>query len=1542
MDWPRLKAGLKAVSPRLLLPIILLVALGLRLYGIDWDQGHGFHPDERSIYMQSDCMYRVLTESPGYVDCLTDPDKIHTEPGIPGPHTFLDADKSPLNPHWFPLGSILIYLIVAIRFVLEPFTDLGSLERMSYVGRSIMALADVGTVFMVYLLGKKIYGSRAGLLAAALVALAVVHIQHSHFYRPEPLLVFFLMVSFWFMLQVMERRRLRDSVLLGLFVGLAVAPKVSVLPLVLPLAVAYGSRLLTTPEGRWSLASSRDASVVAGHALLAGAIALGVFFFTMPYALLDFGDFVDQTTFQANMARTAGTVPFTVQYIGSTPFLYELKQTTIWALGLPLGIVAWGGLLFTISVALYRLVKTRWLPRWELLVLAWVLPNFLLLGFFEVKFLRYIFPIIPFLVLMGSGMLVWMLERARGFSLPPMPVGDATDRLKVLAARYAPRVVVGTIAFVIAATAFYALAFERVYAKTHPAIEASRWINANVPPGSTIVTDNHWDEGIPDIYRYTVTAACPARPPCQIPIYEPDTQQKMRTIADYLSRGDYLVFYGNRTYGSVARVPDRYPMSARYYQLLFAEKLGYRLERAFTSYPQLFGVAFVDDTFSRAGIPEPSFLKGLDQAPVSLNLGYADENVIGYDHPKVLLFRNVEHLPWSDLRDLLTERLPEESPQLGLMLSPEEKASQRQGGTWSEIIKRGSWTNTAPVLAWLLLVELIYLSALPLATFLFRPLPDRGIILARILGILGVSYVAWLLASAGWMGFSRTSVLVGILVIASLSSVVLATRWREFKEFLTRNWRLLAIGEVLFLAAFLSFVAIRMANPDLWHPYRGGEKPMDFAYLNAVLRSTSMPPYDPWFAGGYLNYYYWGQFIVATLIKATGILPSVAYNLAVPLFFALTVTGAYSLVYNVTAGIRRLSFAPGGEGPPSVGGGSEPIAGDLRYPGGPAPPGRWRLLFRDVAWGPVIAGLVAGLFVAVMGNLDGIVQLAQGSWKSVVGDEVFPAFDFWRSSRMLPQLEEVTPSALTFWLPDRVFPNPEIGFHITEFPFFSFLFADLHAHMIAIPFTLLAIGLALNILVGMRAAGRWWLAAAATALALALGALWAINSWDYPTYVLLSVAGIGAGAYLARGKPLARLALFLALAAGTVVMSILAFLPFHLDYHPYPTGLVVSRWQTPLHHYLAIHGVFFFVTLSFLGYLAWDRRAGLRAYFMRPPLIGHGLSRFWDAPASTLSGMRLGAPAWTSAAVAIGVGAVLYMAITGYWTAAALTLVLGLTFWAGKDVLSSRGERSSFVLFPLGLLALALLIGIGVEFVRAEDDIGRMNTLFKYYLEVWVLFGLSSACMLWYLGSRGAFRPRAMSLLRGGWLAALALLLASSFIYTILGTRARLADRFDTQFASLDGAEYMDRAVYSKEGPAMELKWDYGAIRWLQDNVRGSPVVLEAHNEQYSWSSRISNYTGLPTVLGWPWHQIQQRMKYDYAVRGRSAVVKEIYSTRDVQRALELLRLYEVEYVVVGELEGAYYPSQGLRKFDTMASTGLARIVYQNEGVRIYQGLWYN
>ncbi len=1562
--------GLRLSSSGLLLLVILGVALGLRLYGIGWDDGHGFHPDERSLYMRSDCMYRVLTEAPGYDQCVREHPE--TEPGAPSIGTALDADRSPLNPHWFPLGSLLIYVMVVIRLVVEPFTDMSSLLSMAYAGRTLTALADVGSVFMVYLLGKRIYNARAGLLAAALVALAVVHIQMAHFYRPEPFMVLFLLGSFWSMLQVMERRRLRDWLVLGLFIGLTLSMKVSVLPLVLPLVLMLAFRLFTTRQGAWTAPAPVDALRLLVQVILGVATAVAVFFITMPYAFLDLFEFVDQIRYQVdNVARTAGLVPFTVQYIGTEPFLYELRQTSLWGFGLPLGVVAWGGLLFTIGFVAFMVLRKNVAPRGEILLLAWVLPNLVLLSAFEVKFLRYIFPVLPFLVLMGSGMLVWTLDRARSLAASSVPAHGAVQVARGYVGRYGPRIVVEVVVFVVAATAFYALAFETVYSRPHTAVQASVWINENVPRGSTVVTDNHWDEGIPDIYGYNVR---------QIPIYEHDTSRKMEAIAGHLSQGDYLVFYSNRTYGSVARLPERYPMSSRYYQKLFSGELGYTLIRSFTSYPKLLGVAFVDDTYSRAGLPEPEPLFDSKPAAVSLNLGYADENVINYDHPKLLLFRNEAGLSQQQLSGLLTvggTARPTTAPALGLMMSDDLKEEQRRGGTWSEIISRDSWTNGVPVLAWLLLVEVIYLAALPLAMFLFRPLPDRGVILAKLLGILGVSYVAWLLASLGWLGFSRTSVMVGILVVAALSGLVLATRWREVRDFVVKNWRLIAIGEALFLVAFLAFVAVRWANPDLWHWGRGGEKPMDFAYLNAVLRSTYMPPYDPWFAGGYLNYYYWGQFIVATLIKGTGILPSVAYNLAVPLLFALTVTGAYSLVYNLTAGIRRGAAltpgpSPGGReeeegggrgrgeglgwllrwtrrvasGPaaaagtltpgPSSGGGGDNEGGG----GSPSPPRRGVVLSASkdrgegaVAWGPVGAGLVAALFVTVIGNLDGIAQVVRGGWNTAFHGSAYPSLtfisDFWRSSRMIPQLEEVTPSALTFWLPDKVGSNPEMGFHITEFPFFSFLFADLHAHMIVIPFTLLALGLAVSLLVGLRGSSRWWLAATGTALAVAVGALWAINSWDYPTYILLAVLLIGVGVWLARGSPRWKLGTFLALAVGVGTVSILAFGPFHTNYHPFPTGIVVNKWQTPILHFLGIHGLFVFLMVSFLMYLSRDRlRDRWGALVQRP-------TAFWDAPASTL-GEILAVP-WTALVGFVMVVAIVYMGATGYWTAAFLTLILGLTTWTAWEVLARREEGAPYAIVPLALIGMALLIGIGVEFVRVKDDIGRMNTLFKYYLEVWVFFGMASAYALWFLASRGAFRRRGLSWPRGLWLAALAILVLSSFIYPVLGTRSRIADRFSTENMSLDGADFMSRTVHSEEGRLISLRWDLDAIRWLQDNVEGSPVILEAHHDQYHWTSRIANYTGLPTVLGWPWHQIQQRMRYNDVVRQRAFDVTEIYSTTRTDRAMELLRQYEVKYVVLGELERAHYPDHGIRKFDQMAGQGWLEEAYRNEGVTIYR-----
>ena len=149
---------------------------------------------------------------------------------------------------------------------------------------------------------------------------------------------------------------------------------------------------------------------------------------------------------------------------------------------------------------------------------------------------------------------------------------------------------------------------------------------------------------------------------------------------------------------------------------------------------------------------------------------------------------------------------------------------------------------------------------------------------------------------------------------------------------------------------------------------------MELAYLNAVVRSTTLPPFDPWFAGGYLNYYYWGYSVLAGIIRITGILPTTAFNLAVPLFFALTITGAYSLVYNLVEGVC-------GRSTPTVSQETATTTG----------PGLRRLPWW---WSGVTAGLMAALFVGVIGNLDGIVQIVQGVWVQTVDSMPFSGFDF--------------------------------------------------------------------------------------------------------------------------------------------------------------------------------------------------------------------------------------------------------------------------------------------------------------------------------------------------------------------------------------------------------------------------------------------------------------------------------------------------------------------------------------------------------------------
>ncbi|MHB1131710.1 MAG: hypothetical protein ACYC4L_04910 [Chloroflexota bacterium] len=146
----------------------------------------------------------------------------------------------------------------------------------------------------------------------------------------------------------------------------------------------------------------------------------------------------------------------------------------------------------------------------------------------------------------------------------------------------------------------------------------------------------------------------------------------------------------------------------------------------------------------------------------------------------------------------------------------------------------------------------------------------------------------------------------------------------------------------------------------------------------------------------------------------------------------------------------------------------------------------------------------------------------------------------------------------------------------------------------------------------------------------------------------------------------------------------------------------------------------------------------------------------------------------------------------------------------------------------------------------------------------------------------------------------------------------------------------MASGIYNDEGRRLELSHDYAAIQWFWRNVEGSPVILEGWAPYYRWGARFSIYTGLPAVLGWDWHEKQQRWGYQQLVEGRVAEIKDAYSSTDPNKALAVLRKYDVRYVIVGELERAYYPAAGLAKFDTLVGSQLD-LVYDYQGVKIYQ-----
>jgi uncharacterized membrane protein len=257
-------------------------------------------------------------------------------------------------------------------------------------------------------------------------------------------------------------------------------------------------------------------------------------------------------------------------------------------------------------------------------------------------------------------------------------------------------------------------------------------------------------------------------------------------------------------------------------------------------------------------------------------------------------------------------------------------------------------------------------------------------------------------------------------------------------------------------------------------------------------------------------------------------------------------------------------------------------------------------------------------------------------------------------------------------------------------------------------------------------------------------------------------------------------------------------------------------------------------------------------------------------------------------------------------------IALPLAAWAG--ILLFRPNLPDSKRFVLFLIGTAMLITLVVELVVVRGDIGRQNTIFKFYLQSWFMLAVgSAAAFTWTLPAFFRWLPG----WRLFWQSAMILLLAGAALFTITGTSGKIRDRWILEAPrTLDSMTFMKYAQYDDFGQRLDLSEDYRAIRWMQDNVQGSPVIVEANCVEYHWCTRFTIYTGLPGVVGWNWHQRQQRVFTSTWVEERVASVGNFYNSLDPDFTRTFLKMHDVKYIIVGQLERAAYTPEGIAKFE--------------------------
>lgn len=817
------------------------------------------------------------------------------------------------------------------------------------------------------------------------------------------------------------------------------------------------------------------------------------------------------------------------------------------------------------------------------------------------------------------------------------------------------------------------------------------------------------------------------------------------------------------------------------------------------------------------------------------------------------------------------------------------------------------------VLQWYLLINSVGWISFPIIYSYFNNLPDRGYSLSKAFGLLICGFLYWIGNNFQLINNSSAGIFVCIFFTGLFSCIFWRGSRRSIKLWVKRNITYIIILEFLFICSLLFIITLRIADPNV----SGTEKPMELAFINSILRSPNFPPNDPWLAGYSISYYYFGYAMVAMLAKVFSTSGSTAFNLGVSFWFSLITISVYGLSLNIFILYlkHKKTYRP-------------------KY--------KKRLL---------LLCLLTPMLLLIVSNAEGILEIFHSRglfWKNDLKGGL--QSEFWsyldikelnEHPPLIPSWKPERPGGIWWWRASRIITDYDVVGNqkeiINEFPFFSFYLADLHPHVLALPFVVLAISVSLNIFSEKQANSFqkindkkllifWHLITS-----LMLGSILFLNTWDFLIYFGLFAITIILRYYLDNHheqkfilEPLKTIMLNLGLLIGMYSPFLLGFssqaggiLPslnyftrgihFWTMFFPLLIPLLVfiflinnkippqKMLKSLLYSILIVallwitSNIFAFILANRIGPSLRDIHGGLPINIL---LVRSNLNRLRD-PITLITITLLMA------------GSFSFM----------LQIISRKN--NGKKKFNEMKEKFRSSNDPRVFIVLLLILGLTLilfpEFFYLKDVFNtRMNTIFKFYFQAWLLFSIVSSFVMITI-----FLEVKKQSIQFAFLFIIVIGLITGLIYPFFAIQNRLKN-LEINALSLDGLKYL--AIFKPD--------EYEAIQFISKLPFG--YIVEAVGGSYSGFARISMATGLPTVLGWPGHELQWRGGVN-EIGSREYDVEQIYSTTDWEVRESLLEQYNIRYIYLGDLEE--------RKYDVNLENISEHLlcIFKNDSIQIFE-----